>query len=483
MRARCKLFFIFATLTCLLSCDKNSNPWPAIAKADLDYIKLMVEQNHAGYVDPNNPQFKTLLDEHYKNVINQLKYVNSVFDVMNLENEFIASFADVHVSIDWRISSSFPTWTGVKLERHNQKYIVAKVMDNWPVNQPSLGSELISCDGRTTTEIMNDDILRYRNANYDVEYPRVRFASKLLIDDGIGYRKRAEKCIFRDSSNNEAAFTLRWQPLGNHLTAEWDAGIIQPSSFSIEQLSSTVSWVRMPGFDPEGDELEKFNKLLKSLADLSAKSDNTIVFDLRGNGGGHLGVQVSLLQAVYGTPAIMTLFPKQISENKPLLRVSSFYIKRLQEGIDTSGASIMEDALKQGLPFVKLVQHFELGAADKRSVEDIRKSTPRLVVLTDHFCASACLIFTNMVLHEPKNLHIGKTTYADSVYSYTFSKSPFELPSKLGVFILPLAIFGANGPIIPSIEFEGDINNSDALKEWFLKLNLPSQNDSVHERK
>lgn len=490
MRLQLYKLIITTAIILLSACEDKSNPWPAIAKADLDYIKQMVEQNYPGYVDSNNPQFKNQLEQSYKNVTNQLQYVQSLDAVMNLDNEFIASFADYHVSINLRFAPAFPQWAGIKIERRHEKYVVTKLAEAWPVGQPALGAELISCDGRSAKEIMDYDILRYRYANYEAEYPRVKYASKLLIEDGIGYRKRLKKCVFRDAGSNDATVELKWQALADHATAEWDPAVIQPDDFSIEPLTESIVWVRVPSFQPEGVAAEKVSAMLKTLADMHAGADKTIVFDVRGNSGGYLGSASNYLRSVYGLPGLVALFAKEIKENAELLRASEAHLDRIkklnasantntmsaeQRNANEALISALELAMKQGLAFAKKPdQHIDLTVADKRPIEAIQKSLPKLVVFTDHFCASECLTFVQMVLHEPNNLHVGETTYADSAYSRIFPQYPFELPSKLGSINLPFAVFGQKGPFVPSIKFDGDMNDTRAIKNWFLGLQLPN---------
>ncbi|RZA05761.1 MAG: hypothetical protein EOO68_06020 [Moraxellaceae bacterium] len=480
---RLRLFwFYLLVVTTLSSCDK-SNHWAAMARADIDYIKQIVEQNHPGYVDPNNPQFKTQLEQNYKNVIDQLQYVQSLDAVLNLDNEFIASFADYHVSIEFRFKPAFPMWAGMKIERRNEKYVVTKLADAWPVGLPNIDSELIGCDGRSAKEIMDYDILRYRYANYDVEYPRIKYASKLLLDDGIGFRKRLETCVFQDATKTEISYALKWQAFTNQNSAEWDAAVAKKDNFSIERLPESVVWVRLPSFQPEGAEIEKMSTGLKLLADMHADANNTIVFDVRGNSGGYLGSAAAFVQSVYGIHAFVSLFSAEIKDNTRLLRASPAHVERIKKMVDRNAMddmqrnnnqaliSAFESSITQGLPFAKnLEQRIDFSIADSRPIEDIRKSLPKLVVVTDHFCASECLTFVQLIVHEPNNLHIGATTYSDSTYSLLYPKDPFELPSKLGSFNLPFAIFGQNGPFVPSLKFGGDMNDTDELKRWLMNI-------------
>ena len=239
-----RIGFLLIALFVLCGCADKTNPWPAMAKTDLDYIKRMVEENHPGYVDPDNPQFKIQLEQSYQNAIGQLTYVQSLDAVMNLTNEFVASFADGHFVVNFRFARSSKTWAGIKIERRQGQYRVTRLANDWPVALPPVGVELVSCDGRSVDDIMRMDILRYRLANYADDFPRVMYASKLLIDDGVGFRKNPMECVFRDESAKEITLPITWQASGD-LGAEWDASRKSNSeSFYIEPAGQSLFWVR-----------------------------------------------------------------------------------------------------------------------------------------------------------------------------------------------------------------------------------------------
>lgn len=239
-----RIGFLLIALFVLCGCADKTNPWPAMAKTDLDYIKRMVEENHPGYVDPDNPQFKIQLEQSYQNAIGQLTYVQSLDAVMNLTNEFVASFADGHFVVNFRFARSSKTWAGIKIERRQGQYRVTRLANDWPVALPPVGVELVSCDGRSVDDIMRMDILRYRLANYADDFPRVMYASKLLIDDGVGCRKNPMECVFRDESAKEITLPIKWQASGD-LGAEWDASRKSNSeSFYIEPAGQSLFWVR-----------------------------------------------------------------------------------------------------------------------------------------------------------------------------------------------------------------------------------------------
>jgi hypothetical protein len=131
----------------------------------------------------------------------------------------------------------------------------------------------------------------------------------------------------------------------------------------------------------------------------------------------------------------------------------------------------MEQDIKQKKLFTSQPQLELKGLPESVSeVKDI-KPLPRVVVITDHFCASACLDFVIAASALPNFLQLGEQTYADTAYNEPLHfPEPIELPSKLGTFYYPSKIAGQRGPFTPAIKFEGDMNDTNALKNWVMNL-------------
>jgi hypothetical protein len=104
----------------------------------------------------------------------------------------------------------------------------------------------------------------------------------------------------------------------------------------------------------------------------------------------------------------------------------------------------------------------------------------RVFLLTDGACGSACLDFADMVLALPGSTHVGRTTFADSVYM----ESRYEdLPSGVAELGLAVKVYrnrprGNNQPYVPRPEhrFTDDIRDTAALERWILAM--PAQHAS-----
>ena len=93
----------------------------------------------------------------------------------------------------------------------------------------------------------------------------------------------------------------------------------------------------------------------------------------------------------------------------------------------------------------------------------------RLALVTDSFCASACLDFVGVVLAIPGVVHLGASTSGDTVYIDIGSQT---LPSG-AQFWIPLKVWrgrarGNNQSYEPSFVFDGDINDTAAVQKWVL---------------
>lgn len=91
------------------------------------------------------------------------------------------------------------------------------------------------------------------------------------------------------------------------------------------------------------------------------------------------------------------------------------------------------------------------------------------MLVTDSFCASACLDFADAVLAVPGAIHFRLSTSGDTLYIDIGSQA---LPSG-AQFWLPLKVWrgrvrGNNQSYDPRYIFDGDINDTSAVQQWVL---------------
>lgn len=475
-------FLLLLPLLLIAGCSDNQNDWQQLAKADLDFIKKTIENDHPGYFDTDNPEFRTQLNQSYKVAIDQLKYVESADALFNLEHEFIASFADVHFTLQPRFQSLNQTWAGMRIERRNGQYIVAKKATDWPINLPKIGAVLISCDGVDIEKIMDSDVLRFRYANYTDEYPRYKYASKLLIDDRVGFRTRFEACVFAHDQA-EQHYQLVWKGY-QHLDSDWDASIPLPDDFYVKEFYYTNWWVRISSFDFVESSSSKLSILIDDLNRTTLDDDDTVVFDVRGNGGGYSDHGIEFLKAIYGKENFAALLSQAYNDKQTqaMWRASEGNIAAAKDklaNVSDVNTSIkkyyelmiekMERAYRNGENYAVQPMNGVVGGPVEiqNDLDEIIKKAPEILVLTDYFCASACLDFVALVKLMPKARHIGLTTSADTRYN---ESRLLELPSKLGFIQIPQKILAPRGPFQPDEKFAGDINSVDQLKNWIRRI-------------
>jgi len=142
------------------STDKTN--WSEIALEDLKYIYTNVKENHPGYVDKENPSFKSWANSGYKEGIDNSKNINSANEVVTILRAYVAGFADGHFNLKFSIKPDHMFWTGILVEKQSDHYYVTHLETEWPEELPPFGSRLISCNNRDARSIMLEDILKYK---------------------------------------------------------------------------------------------------------------------------------------------------------------------------------------------------------------------------------------------------------------------------------------------------------------------------------
>jgi len=128
----------------------------------------------------------------------------------------------------------------------------------------------------------------------------------------------------------------------------------------------------------------------------------------------------------------------------------------------------MNAALKEKIDWLRQP---DTSSLDQDRSKDLKQKIfkGQLVLVTDSFCASACLDFADAVLAVPGVIQFGLPTSADTVYIDIGAQ---VLPSGTQ-FWLPLKVWkgrvrGNNQSYEPRYVFNGDINDTTAVQKWVL---------------
>jgi hypothetical protein len=323
--------------------------------------------------------------------------------------------------------------------------------------------------------------VQYLGGIGSLESSRARLAAWLLAWDYNPWRTRPRSCRVRDASG-ERDVALAWrdisldqfEPLATRATFG-DAS----RDYRITHPRPDVAWITVPSFaENVGQNRAGLESLVRGLP--AARDKRLIVFDVRGNRGGNSFWGQQLLTALFGTDyiaqvATMVTAPQFVqwrasTENADFVEQST--LKRYQPGSPSHAAlsqtiRAMRDAIAVGRP---------LSAPNAPAAQSSSSPThdlgTRVVLLTDGWCASACLDFVDLLLTIPGVRHAGAATYADAIY---IDNRSVRLPSDLGWFGFSMKVYrnrrrGHNEPYVPTLVYSGTTWDTTALQAWLLTV-------------
>jgi|GEM_PF-963744 len=255
--------------------------------------------------------------------------------------------------------------------------------------------------------------------------------------------------------------------------------------FGIQEVKQGVFWVNIPTFHPSTDETKNLNEIIKSLAGFR---EQTIIFDLRGNGGGNSSWGVELLNALFGeeyvnqqlaesnrnvyiewrisqgnldhVKALIPILQDQFGENHPTTQQLKINYKE------------MEDAFLHGENYYSESQGID---QPTQSSNAINSFSGHIIAIIDKSCGSACLDFIDDLKAMNANItFVGETTGADSVYMELRTVS---LPSEKGTLGFPIKVYrnrprGHNVPHTPDIQYKGNLQDTAELQSFILTQSL-----------
>lgn len=486
--ARCKVILAASLLGCLpgisvvgsvLAEDSRQAGFVDLAVKDLAAAHQLIVSSHPGAIDKENKDFTDWVERGYLEARQLSLLVGSRRDAQAVLGFYISGFKDGHVGI-YQSEKGSSSWAGFILDKRGEEFVVSRVAKGWPVPLPPIGSSVISCDGKTVREIVSNEISPYIDRRLDLQSTWNHLAKHLTVDDAdypVLARKRAGKCQVVLSSGVKQNYDLLWQEDGGQL-ADF---LYQPQPpQTVLNLGNGRYWVHASNFAPSASEnasLEKMLDVLESIDDA-----RLVVLDTRGNRGGNSLVGARILSALLGEKFVESL--DRSSRSYAMWRVSPLALSTLDNALTSTERDYgkgsdaytfvsglrksMNAALKEKTDWLRQP---ETSSLDQDRSKDLKQKIfkGQLVLVTDSFCASACLDFADAVLAVPGAIQFGLPTSADTVYIDIGAQ---VLPSGAR-FWLPLKVWrgrvrGNNQSYEPRYVFDGDINDTPAVQKWVL---------------
>jgi hypothetical protein len=448
-----------------------ANPWSELAIEDLHGIHNIIRDNHPGPVDPENPHYRDWMEGGLIKAIARARTAGRYTDYLHALLFYTNGFEDGHLTIDTIIAGRQVGWAGLTLGADPDGR--AQVISAEPNSGVKVGDRIESCDGQSFDALMKARIDPYF-VNTAVPQTRVNWLSQLFIANPDEQSTRLKSCRF-----SSGEIKLNWRiltpdELGKKLG-------VNNSDFSLKQVDG-VWFVRLPRFYFHSDEDRKHLEAL--IEEMKAKAPElqqaTLVFDVRGNGGGDSSWGDRVADTLWGET--WTDRVEQGFDGSQEMRVSpanlhkwadihEMLVRQNETGpmpYWTKVETAMEKAKAAGKPLAYLP--FPAKKPTEPSPAD--PVTGRVYLLTDSGCGSACLSFADLMLHLPNVVQIGSPTGADAVY---IELNELPLPSGLtnldyGMKVMRHSLRGNNQWYEPKYRWPGGEMTDEALAKWVKSL-------------
>lgn len=455
-----------------------SEDWERTTKADLDVMLSTIVETHPGVIDTENPSFQDWLHKGYRQAISLAKKVANRSHSLAVLRFYAQGFKDGHLVVYETHPPLSQDWPGWIAEKHGQDFYVAYTASDWPAPLPPIGCKILSCDDDDVRTILARDVAPYYDSRLNLDSTWYKLAEFLTVHHDAYpslFRPKQTTCSVVLPTGQVEICPLHW---------EHEVGSIRvgrrrvPARQDVRNLGEGLYWLRLNNFQPGPGDAPQVKTLVERLKRIN--DAKIFVLDTRGNNGGDSAVGAEILSAI----GIRAILPERgMVEPAAFWRASALardtlaaVLVNAQEvfGADSTNyrwiASMHErvaGALSEGQPWVPQPPD----PLRRRPTEGIQDTDARLILVTDSWCASACLDFADKVLSVPGAIHLGLPTGADSVYLDVGTR---VLPSGINLSV-PLKVWrnrarGNNQPYIPSQLFEGDINDDDAVEAWVLPI-------------
>jgi Peptidase family S41 len=468
----------FATLLVLLISNARAvtaaSPWAAMAQRDLQAIHDTIRDNHPGPVDPENPRFRDWLENGLRIALQEAARARTYSDYTRALRRYATGFQDGHVSLSFGIASTRIDWPGFVVGGDpDGRAAIAYAEPDAGVKR---GDHIESCDGVSFDALMKERVDLYF-WNSAIPQARMSVAMYLFLANSDERARRLARCRF---SSGEVL--LKWRT-GDATEVNKTLGTALSggdAEFEMKPLDG-VWFIRLPRFWFKFDaETAKLSALISDLTSKSAElRKSTVVFDVRGNGGGDSLWGHRLAVALWGEPWVNRV--EESFDSTHDVRVSAANVEKV--------AALLESAKKnqtEAVPYWTLVMN-ALRSAEAAGQPLARVSLPpavlaeppppnpisgRVFLLTDPGCGSACLDFADLLLRLPGVTQVGLPTFADAVY---IDVNDAELPSGLATLSYGMKVFrhrarANNQWYEPKYRWPGGPMTYEALARWLRAL-------------
>jgi hypothetical protein len=491
--AACAAFAASAAIAQSTSSATSGQQWQAVATADLNAVRDIIQSTHPGAIDDQNPEFQHWTQIGYEQARALIARVTDYDSAMAAVRSYVTGFRDGHFTYSdnarkehYAIASN-----GIGMALVDGRYLVTATLPAWSVPLPPVGAELLSCDGLTPQQIVEQRHAPYysrRQTEGDAHVLASMLHTRAFSGDELKH------CTYRTTDGKSLQQEIVYK---SFLTKEYfyEVGPAlrkgAPGSASPRDnrytLKDGVLWIDTANFNPRPgtSQAADLDKMLIELAALTGVKQ--IVFDTRGNRGGDSRVGGRIFEAATGgldyDKNDLSSLPRTFAQwrvSDVAVEAFASNIERMTKvyGADSNQARYaqemhkrFQDAKAAGEQWVRQDADYRITPADIAARGGhLRRFKGTVALVTDHNCASACLDFADLVRSVPGSVHLGQTTSVDAVYIDGGGR--VKLPSG-NVLVLPLKVWrnrlrGNDEPWVPHVPLAVDMRDDGRVRQAVL---------------
>jgi hypothetical protein len=433
-----KIFAATVAAATVFALSAHAQNWSAAAAQDLQAIHDNLRDNSpAAVAGRDDAQFKAWLDAGLAQTkALPLNKINNAAAYGYALRAYTGGFRDANIDAVPNFDAPPPwfaiDWPGFSFAWKNNSYVVAwsNPADN---KLPPVGAKLISCDKVPAETLAQQRLDRYEG-NLKLEGDRIKTAPYLLWNRANPFIESLfNKCDF-DVAGRKRTFTFNPLPGGEDLRRQaYMAGAPRPAGIGIEQAGGGW-WIHLNSFADN----QKWDALITQIETSrdAIHAAPFVVIDMRGADAGN---------AVNGYRVANWIWdPEYILTNRPptanmAYRVSPANIKFFQDVL----ARLQGDDKYFNIrpQYEALVAGMNASAAAGQPLFQRDETAPKVgdapanpvkgkvIVLTDAWCASACLDMMDLFTRLPNVMQAGGPTSISSIF---VGPEDVTLPSNLG---------------------------------------------------
>jgi hypothetical protein len=444
--------------------------WAQMAAQDLAAAKALISANHPAAVPGHDAEFEAALNAGHSSTVQLAAQVRSYDGYRAVLQRYAAGFADRHIS-SRAVLESPQRWPGFMVAL-GEDWRVSSSVDE---DAPKPGSRLISCDGVLPLELA-ERRLRPTMSNWNIAAQRKRNSWRLLVDDGDPFVTVPKRCTFADDAGERFDHVLNWHSISaTDLNAQMRVAVGRPNPDVSLTAFADGWWIRLGTL--VDDARPVVDEVTRRSAELRA--GRFVVLDLRGNGGGSSVYTERIAEALYGEQRTASVLKRiATGPDATTWRASAGNLETLEQYVERFSRELgpndrlvqlmkrsrvaVAEALRDGDALVTVPDEATVGKKQNKA----RVVAPKVILFTDRFCFSSCLMATDL-FRGLGALHVGEET--DQNTNYTEVRA-ITLPSGLSTFSTMQAIDQSHarriGPFTPTLVYSGRTHDDAAVQAW-----------------